>query len=89
MYLFFIKNEIIIDNYANKELLDTLRDFDKKIIIMSKNVEFVNINPFHDRYIIYNSETSLKDIGKSYSYINRENESIFIYVLLKRINNIL
>ncbi len=58
---------IIIDNYANKELLDTLRNIDKKIIILSQNIKellmkkynnqydnirFVNNNPFHDRYII-------------------------------------
>ena len=58
---------IIIDNYVNKELLDTLRYVDKKIIIMSKNyneelikkyksqyknIMLVNDNSFHDRYII-------------------------------------
>ena len=58
---------IIIDNYFNKELLDTLRYVDKKIIIMSKNyneelikkyksqyknIMLVNDNSFHDRYII-------------------------------------
>ena len=29
---------IIIDNYAGKELLDILKDLDKKIIIVSKNI---------------------------------------------------
>ena len=58
---------IIIDNYVNKELLDILRTIDKKVTIMSKNIEdilikkykeqynnitFINNNPFHDRYII-------------------------------------
>lgn len=58
---------IIIDNYVNKELLDTLRYVDKKIIIMSKNyneelikkyksqyknIMLVNDNSFHDKYII-------------------------------------
>lgn len=58
---------IIIDNYVNKELLDTLRYVDKKIIIMSKNyneelikkyksqyknIMLINDNSFHDRYII-------------------------------------
>ena len=105
------KNEIIIiDNYANKELLDMIRNINKTIIIISKNIdellikkyksqykniEFINNNPFHDRYIIldrtiiYSSGMSLKDVGKSYSYINRENEEIFIIELLNRINNIL
>lgn len=35
------------------------------------------------RSIVYNSGMSLKDVGKSYSYINRENEEIFIQDLLK------
>lgn len=58
---------IIIDNYANKELLDILRSINKNIIILSKNLDsilikkynnqydnisFISNNPFHDRYII-------------------------------------
>lgn len=58
---------IIIDNYVNKELLDTLRNINTSIIILSKNIDnelikkykiqydniiFINNNPFHDRYII-------------------------------------
>lgn len=58
---------IIIDNYVNKELLDTLRNINTNIIILSKNIDnelikkykiqydniiFINNNPFHDRYII-------------------------------------
>ena len=58
---------IIIDNYANKELLDMLRTINKNIIILSKNLDsvllkkynnqysnisFINNNPLHDRYII-------------------------------------
>ena len=62
------KEEImIIDNYANKELLDMLRTINKNIIILSKNLDsvllkkynnqysnisFINNNPLHDRYII-------------------------------------
>lgn len=105
------KNEIIIiDNYANKELLDTLRNMDKRIIIFTNNIDkelkkkyekqytnitFKNNNPFHDRYIIldrkevYISGMSLKDIGKGYSYINKENEKIFIDELLKRVINLI
>lgn len=104
------KEIIIIDNYANKDILDILKNIDKKIIIMSKNmdellikkyksqyqnVEFINTNPFHDRYIIldrsivYSSGMSLKDVGKSYSYINREQEEIFVQELLKRLNDML
>lgn len=58
---------IIIDNYANKGLLDMLRTINKNIIILSKNLDsillkkynsqynnisFINNNPLHDRYII-------------------------------------
>ena len=58
---------IIIDNYAGKELLDLLRKIDKKIIIVSKNIDvilkekyesqynnvtFINNDSFHDRFII-------------------------------------
>jgi len=61
------KEIIIIDNYANKELLDTLRTINKRILVISKNLDdilikkynnqyenivFINNNPFHDRYII-------------------------------------
>ena len=58
---------IIIDNYAGKELLDILKKINKKIIIVSKNIDeilkkkyesqyknikFINNNSFHDRFII-------------------------------------
>ena len=58
---------IIIDNYAGKELLDILKNIDRKIIIVSKNIDnilknkyesqyknvsFINNNSFHDRFII-------------------------------------
>ena len=58
---------IIIDNYAGKELLDILKNIDRKIIIVSKNMDdvlkkkyenqynnvtFINNNSFHDRFII-------------------------------------
>ena len=62
------KKEIfIIDNYVGKEVLDILRDIDKKIIIVSKNIDnilkkkyesqysnitFINNDSFHDRFII-------------------------------------
>ena len=58
---------IVVDNYGNKELLDVLRNINKNIIILSKNIGnelkmkyelqytnsvFIENNPFHDRYII-------------------------------------
>lgn len=62
------RNEIIIiDNYAGKELLDILKDIDKKIIIVTPNIDktlkekyesqynnviFINNDTFHDRFII-------------------------------------
>ena len=62
------RNEIIIiDNYAGKELLDMLKDIDKKIIIVTPNIDeklkekyesqynnvtFIHNEEFHDRFII-------------------------------------
>lgn len=58
---------IIIDNYAGKELLDILKDINKPITIISKNINetiknkylkqynnitFINNDTFHDRFII-------------------------------------
>ena len=58
---------ILIDNYAGKELLDSLKKIDKHIVIASKNIDetlkikyesqyknitFTNNNSFHDRFII-------------------------------------
>lgn len=101
---------IVVDNYGNKELLDVLRNINKNIIILSKNIDnelkmkyerqytnsvFIENNPFHDRYIIldrkevYVSGMSLKDLGKKYTYINKVNEEIFIWELLKRLNDML
>lgn len=68
----FAKNEIlIIDNYVGKELLDELRTIDKKIIIISSNINntlkdkyskqynnitFLDNNSYHDRFIIIDRE---------------------------------
>jgi hypothetical protein len=58
---------IIIDNYASKKLFDVLRNIDRKIIVVSKNIDdilkkkyekqydnikFINNDSFHDRFII-------------------------------------
>ena len=58
---------IIIDNYAGKELLKIIKNIDKKIIIVSANIDnvlkekyekeyhnvtFIHNNSFHDRFII-------------------------------------
>ena len=67
---------IIIDNYAGKELLDMLKTINRKIKIISKNIDdvlkkkyeqqynnvtFIKNNSFHDRFIIL-------DRSKLYSY---------------------
>ena len=62
------KNEIIIiDNYAGKEILDELKTINKKVIIISSNINdnlkrkylkqynnvtFINNDSYHDRFII-------------------------------------
>ena len=95
---------IIIDNYAGKELLDTLKDIDKKIIIVSKNinkilknkyekqyknVEFINNESFHDRFIIidrkilYSCGASFKDLGKKCFAINEFNNKEYLDKLLE------
>lgn len=66
------KNEmIIIDNYANKGLLDILKDIDRNIVIVSSNmnstlknkyrkqysnVTFINNDSYHKRFIIIDRE---------------------------------
>ena len=62
---------IVIDNYAGKELLDILKNINKNIIIVSKNIDeitkikylkqynnitFINDDTFHDRFIIIDKE---------------------------------
>ncbi len=62
-----LEEVIIIDNYASKELLDIIKDIDRKFIIISenidekltkkylkqyKNVTFMKCEKFHDRFII-------------------------------------
>lgn len=102
------KEIIILDNYAGKELLDILKIIDKKIIIISKNidqtlikkyqnqytnVEFRQIDMFHDRFIIidrkylYNCGSSFKDLGKKCFAINEMESSETLDILLSKIFN--
>lgn len=97
---------IIIDNYAGKELLKILKNVDKKIIIISKNIddtlvkkykseysniEFKNIDIFHDRFIIidrkklYSCGASFKDLGKKCFAINEMESEELISNLLSKI----
>jgi hypothetical protein len=99
------KNEIIIiDNYAGKELLDILKDIKTKIIIISSNIdetlkkkyesqyhniEFINNNLFHDRFIIVDKSTlyhcgaSFKDLGHKCFAINKIEDKEVLSNLLK------
>lgn len=97
---------IIIDNYASKELLKALKNIDKKILIISKNIddllvkkyngeysniEFKNLDIFHDRFLIldrkklYSCGASFKDLGKKCFAINEMESKKLIDDLLDKI----
>ena len=99
---------IIIDNYAGKELLKILKNVNKKIIIISKNIddtlvkkykseysniEFKNIDIFHDRFIIidrkklYSCGASFKGLGKKCFAVNEMKSEELISNLLNKIFN--
>lgn len=81
------KKEITIkDNYVGKELLDILKIINKKITIISKNIDeklkekyekqynniiFVNNNSFHDRFIIIDNEI-LYHCGASFKDLGKK-----------------
>ena len=98
---------IIIDNYASKELLDILKDINLKIIIVSKNVdsvlkekytkqyknvEFIDNNSFHDRFIIldrsklYICGASFKDLGKKCFAISEFNDINYLEQIINTLN---
>ena len=98
---------IIIDNYASKELLDILKDINLKIIIVSKNVdsvlkekytkqyknvEFIDNNAFHDRFIIldrsklYTCGASFKDLGKKCFAISEFNDINYLEQIINTLN---
>ena len=100
------KEIIIIDNYAGKELLDILKRIDKKIIVVSKNideilkkkyksqysnVEFINNDSFHDRFIIidrrvlYTCGSSFKDLGKKCFAIHELDDKEYLNRLINLI----
>ncbi|MBR1413516.1 MAG: ORF6N domain-containing protein [Bacilli bacterium] len=77
---------IIIDNYAGKELLNILKKIDRKIIIISKNIDeilkkkyesqysnitFINNSSFHDRFIIIDRE-KLYSCGASFKDLGKK-----------------
>ena len=63
---------IIIDNYAGKELLDILKDVNRKFIIL-------------DRYIIYLCGLSLKDLGKKCFGISELKDKLGLKTMLEKI----
>ena len=99
---------IIIDNYAGKQLFDILKEIKINIKVVTKNIdeisykkyneqyeniEIINNDKFHDRFIIidkkilYHSGSSFKDIGKKCFGINRiENKELIKYIL-KEVEN--
>lgn len=98
---------IVIDNYASKELLDILKDINLKIIIVSKNVdsvlkekytkqyknvEFIDNNSFHDRFIIldrsklYIYGASFKDLGKKCFAISEFNDINYLEQIINTLN---
>lgn len=103
------ENEIIIiDNYVSKELLKILKNINKKILIISKNydemlikkynsqyfnIEFINLDIFHDRFLIidrkelYSCGASFKDLGKKCFAINKMESLELINNLLDKILN--
>ena len=97
---------IIIDNYASKELLKILKNVDKKILIISNNldeilikkynseysnIEFKNLDIFHDRFLIidrkklYSCGASFKDLGKKCFAINEIESKKLIDDMLNKI----
>ena len=77
---------IIIDNYASKELLDILKKINRKIIIVSKNIDdvlkkkyesqynnitFINNTSFHDRFIIIDRK-NLYSCGSSFKDLGKK-----------------
>jgi len=98
------KEIIIIDNYAGKELLDILKEINRNITIISKNINeelkkkytsqytninFIDNNSFHDRFIIidksvlYHCGSSFKDLGKKCFGINRIDDNKIVNSILE------
>ncbi len=94
---------IIIDNYIGKVLLDELRSINKKIIVISSNINdnlkqynnitFINNDSYHDRFIIidrkivFHCGASFKDLGKRCFGIHEIENKNEIENLLKDVIN--
>ena len=101
------KEIIIIDNYAGKKLFDIIRNIDVKVKIYTENIdniskekyekqynnlEIINTNIFHDRFIIidnkvlYHSGASFKDLGKKCFAITKMEDNNILKELLNKIS---
>lgn len=99
---------IIIDNYAGKELFDITRNINVNIKIYTKNIddiskkkyekeysniEIINTDIFHDRFIIidneelYHSGASFKDLGKRCFAISKIEDISLLKELLNKLMN--
>ena len=93
---------IIIDNYAGKELLDILKDINKDITIISKNIsnelkkkylsqykniKFIHSDSFHDRFIIIDKQT-LYHCGSSFKDLGKKCFAISKIEDIKILNNL-
>ena len=100
------KEIIIIDNYAGKKLFDIIKDINIKVKIYTENIdniskekyekqynnlEIININIFHDRFIIidnkllYHSGASFKDLGKKCFAITKMGDDNILKELLNKL----
>ena len=104
------KEIIIIDNYAGKKLFDIIKDINIKVKIYTENIdniskekyekqynnlEIINTNIFHDRFIIidnkilYHSGASFKDLGKKCFAITKMEDNNILKELLNKLKNIM
>ena len=100
------KEIIVIDNYAGKKLFDIIRNINVKVKIYTENIdniskekyekqysniEIINTNIFHDRFIIidnkmlYHSGASFKDLGKKCFAITKIVDNNILKELLNKL----
>ena len=100
------KEIIIIDNYAGKKLFDIIKNINVNVKIYTENIdniskekyekqynnlEIINTNIFHDRFIIidnkvlYHSGASFKDLGKKCFAITKMEDNNILKELLNKL----
>ena len=103
------KEIIIIDNYAGKKLFDIIKNIKVNIKVYTENIdntarkkyekqysnlEIINTDIFHDRFIIidnkilYRSGASFKDLGKKCFAMTKIDDTKIIKDLLERLKTI-